>query len=106
MQIRRDNLEASLLYHQWARDLDDELQWLVEKEPQAASADLGNTLTAVSYGNCSSELLLLRILTSVLHQSLSILATVHIVFVQHISAHLLFSDPCLTVCVHLSTWKV
>lgn len=47
MQIRRDNLEDALLLHQFLRDTDDELAWLTEKEPQAASTDLGNSLNAV-----------------------------------------------------------
>lgn len=45
--IRRDNLEDSLLLHQFLRDAEDEIQWLNEKEPLAASKDLGNNLTAV-----------------------------------------------------------
>lgn len=45
--IRRDNLEDSLLLHQFLRDAEDELSWLNEKEPLAASKDLGNSLTAV-----------------------------------------------------------
>lgn len=45
--IRRDNLDDSLLLHQFLRDAEDELQWLNEKEPQAASKDLGSSLTAV-----------------------------------------------------------
>lgn len=47
MTIRRDNLDDSLLLHQFLRDTDDELQWLNEKETQAASKDLGTSLTAV-----------------------------------------------------------
>ncbi|XP_066999614.1 spectrin beta chain, non-erythrocytic 5 isoform X3 [Anabrus simplex] len=47
MQIRRENLEDALLLHQFLRDVDDELQWISEKEPQAASTDLGSSLTAV-----------------------------------------------------------
>jgi len=47
MQIRRDNLEDTLLMHQFLRDVDDELQWVAEKESQASSTDLGTTLTAV-----------------------------------------------------------
>ncbi|XP_050079457.1 spectrin beta chain, non-erythrocytic 1 [Anopheles maculipalpis] len=45
--IRRDNLEDSLQLHQFLRDAEDELLWLNEKEPQAASKDLGSSLTAV-----------------------------------------------------------
>lgn len=45
--IRRDNLEDSLQLHQFFRDAEDELQWLSEKEQQAASKDLGLNLTAV-----------------------------------------------------------
>ncbi|XP_055643020.1 spectrin beta chain isoform X2 [Toxorhynchites rutilus septentrionalis] len=45
--IRRDNLEDSLQLHQFLRDAEDELSWLNEKEPLAASKDLGNSLTAV-----------------------------------------------------------
>lgn len=47
MQIRRDNLEDALLLYQYLRDVDDEMQWLLEKEPLAVSTDLGNSLTAV-----------------------------------------------------------
>ena len=47
MQIRKDNLEDALLLHQFLRDVDDELQWVAEKEPLAASTDLGTSLTAV-----------------------------------------------------------
>lgn len=47
MQIRRDNLEDALLLYQYLRDVDDEMQWLIEKEPLAMSEDLGNSLTAV-----------------------------------------------------------
>lgn len=45
--IRRDNLEDSLLLHQFLRDAEDELQWLNEKEQHAGSKDLGKSLTAV-----------------------------------------------------------
>ncbi|XP_065083239.1 spectrin beta chain, non-erythrocytic 1 isoform X3 [Ochlerotatus camptorhynchus] len=45
--IRRENLEDSLQLHQFLRDAEDELSWLNEKEPLAASKDLGNSLTAV-----------------------------------------------------------
>lgn len=45
--IRRDNLDDSLAQQQFLRDADDELQWLADKEPLAASADLGASLTAV-----------------------------------------------------------
>lgn len=47
MTIRNDNLEDSLLLHQFLRDVDDETQWFAEKEPMAGSKDLGNNLTAV-----------------------------------------------------------
>lgn len=47
MTIRGDNLEDSLLLHQFIRDVEDELQWLAEKEPLATSKDLGSSLTAV-----------------------------------------------------------
>lgn len=45
--IRRDNLDDSLQLHQFLHDAEDELQWLNEKEPQAASKDLGSSLTSV-----------------------------------------------------------
>lgn len=45
--IRRENLEDSLQLHHFIRDAEDELQWLNEKEQQAASKDLGANLTAV-----------------------------------------------------------
>lgn len=47
MSIRSDNLEDSLLLHQFLRDAEDEMQWLAEKEQLAASKDLGSNLTAV-----------------------------------------------------------
>ncbi|XP_023313664.1 spectrin beta chain, non-erythrocytic 1 isoform X1 [Trichogramma pretiosum] len=47
IQIRRDNLEDAKLLHQFARDVEDELHWLSEKEILAASKDLGSSLTTV-----------------------------------------------------------
>ncbi|GIY06493.1 hypothetical protein CDAR_514752 [Caerostris darwini] len=47
VQIRRENLEDSLLLHQFNRDVEDELSWIYEKEPLAASTDLGNNLVTV-----------------------------------------------------------
>ncbi|KAK9716990.1 Variant SH3 domain [Popillia japonica] len=47
IETRRELLEASSMLHQFTRDVDDELQWLSEKEPLASSTDLGNSLTAV-----------------------------------------------------------
>lgn len=47
MQSKRDLLEASLMFQQFSRDVDDELQWLSDREPLAASQDLGSSLTAV-----------------------------------------------------------
>lgn len=47
MTIRHDNLEDSLQLHHFFRDAEDELQWLNEKEPQAASKDLGTSLSSV-----------------------------------------------------------
>ncbi|XP_015599750.1 spectrin beta chain, non-erythrocytic 1 isoform X3 [Cephus cinctus] len=47
IQIRRDNLEDAKLLHQFTRDVEDELHWLSEKEPLAASTDLGSSLTTV-----------------------------------------------------------
>ena len=47
MQIRKENLEDSLLLHQFIRDVDEELEWLEDKEPTATSEDLGNSLTTV-----------------------------------------------------------
>jgi spectrin beta len=47
MQIRRDSLEDALLLHQFLRDVDEELQWVAEKETQASSNELGTSLTAV-----------------------------------------------------------
>lgn len=45
--IRRDNLEDSLLMHQFQRDAEDEMQWLNDKEPHAASVELGTSLAEV-----------------------------------------------------------
>ncbi|KAK0173670.1 hypothetical protein PV328_006832 [Microctonus aethiopoides] len=47
IQIRRDNLEDAKLLHQFIRDVEDELHWLSEKEPLAASSDLGSSLMTV-----------------------------------------------------------
>ncbi|XP_063994705.1 spectrin beta chain, non-erythrocytic 5 isoform X3 [Diachasmimorpha longicaudata] len=47
IQIRRDNLEDAKLLHQFLRDVEDELHWLTEKEPLAASNDLGSSLMTV-----------------------------------------------------------
>ena len=46
-QIRRDNLEDALLLFQFYRDVEDEVSWIQEKRPFAASEDLGNSLNAV-----------------------------------------------------------
>lgn len=47
MQIRRDNLEDALLLYQFSRDIEDEFQWLAEKEPFASSLDYGSSLHTV-----------------------------------------------------------
>ncbi|XP_063632305.1 spectrin beta chain, non-erythrocytic 2 [Cydia splendana] len=44
MQIRRDNLEDAALLHRWDRDADEEMRWMVEREPVAALQDTGSTL--------------------------------------------------------------
>lgn len=41
LQVRRDGLDSSRLVYQFCRDVDVELQWLVDKEPFLASQDLG-----------------------------------------------------------------
>ncbi|XP_071547281.1 spectrin beta chain, non-erythrocytic 5 isoform X4 [Panulirus ornatus] len=47
IHIRHENLEDAMLLQQLLRDIDDELLWIGEKEPLAASQDLGSSLTAV-----------------------------------------------------------
>ena len=47
MQIRRENLEDSMLLHQFNREVADETFWLEEKLPLAASSHLGNSLSEV-----------------------------------------------------------
>ncbi|VEN48181.1 unnamed protein product [Callosobruchus maculatus] len=47
IQVRRDILESSTMLQQFTRDVDDELQWLDDREPLAASRDLGTSLMAV-----------------------------------------------------------
>ncbi|KAK4313156.1 hypothetical protein Pmani_015473 [Petrolisthes manimaculis] len=47
IHIRHENLEDALLLHQLLRDIEDEMLWVGEKEPLAASQDLGTSLTAV-----------------------------------------------------------
>ena len=44
-QIRRDNLQDALLLYQFYRDVQDEVRWIDEKTPIAASRDLGDNLT-------------------------------------------------------------
>lgn len=47
MEIRRENLEESLLLQQFTRDVEEELQWLEDAEPALSSKDLGTSLTTV-----------------------------------------------------------
>lgn len=47
LHIRKDNLEDALKLYLFFRDLEDELQWIKEKEPIANSTDLGNSLQNV-----------------------------------------------------------
>ncbi|KAG1650604.1 Spectrin beta chain, non-erythrocytic 5 [Nymphon striatum] len=47
LQIRRENLEDSLLLHQYYRDVEDEMSWITEKEPLASSEELGSSLFSV-----------------------------------------------------------
>lgn len=47
ISIRHDNLEDALMLHQFLRDLEDELQFIEEKMPLAASTDLGTSLSTV-----------------------------------------------------------
>jgi len=47
MEIRRENLEESLVLQQFTRDLEEELQWLEDAEPALSSKDLGTSLTTV-----------------------------------------------------------
>ncbi|XP_076313686.1 LOW QUALITY PROTEIN: spectrin beta chain, non-erythrocytic 5-like [Tachypleus tridentatus] len=47
VQIRRENLEESLLLQQFKRDMEEELMWISEKEALASSTDLGTSLTSV-----------------------------------------------------------
>lgn len=47
VHIRRENLEDAMLLQQLLRDIEDEMLWVAEKEPLAASQDLGASLTAV-----------------------------------------------------------
>lgn len=47
LETRKDALQSSFLLHQFLRDIDDEMQWLIEREPLAASHDLGTNLTTV-----------------------------------------------------------
>jgi len=45
--IRRENLEDSLLLYTFYRDVDDEMSWIREKRPIAAMTDLGTNLQTV-----------------------------------------------------------
>jgi len=47
VQIRRENLEDSLLLHQFNREVADETIWLEEKLPIASSSQLGTSLSEV-----------------------------------------------------------
>ncbi|XP_066150741.1 spectrin beta chain isoform X4 [Euwallacea fornicatus] len=47
LQVRRDLLESASMLHQFTRDVEDELQWLHEREGLCTSSDLGHNLAAV-----------------------------------------------------------
>ncbi|CAG9768666.1 unnamed protein product [Ceutorhynchus assimilis] len=47
LQVRRDLLESSSMLLQFTRDVEDEVQWLTEKERLCSSPDLGLNLAAV-----------------------------------------------------------
>lgn len=47
VENKRELLEASSMLHQFTRDVDDELQWLSEKELLASSTDLGKFLMTI-----------------------------------------------------------
>ena len=47
VQIRKENLDDALHLQQLYRDMEEEIQWLNEKEPQANSTDLGSSLSQV-----------------------------------------------------------
>lgn len=47
LEARKDLLESSLMLHQFTRNVDDELQWVDEREPLVSSQDLGDSLMAV-----------------------------------------------------------
>ena len=47
LRIRKDNLEDALKIYQFLRDVEEELQWITEKEPTAQSKDLGSSLAGV-----------------------------------------------------------
>ncbi|KAL1509008.1 hypothetical protein ABEB36_003816 [Hypothenemus hampei] len=46
LQVRRDLLESASMLHQFTRDVEDELQWLAEREVICSSSDLGHNLAA------------------------------------------------------------
>ncbi|KAK7068041.1 Spectrin beta chain, non-erythrocytic 5, partial [Halocaridina rubra] len=47
VHIRHENLQDAMLLQQLLKDIEDELQWVTEKEPMASNQDLGSSLTAV-----------------------------------------------------------
>ncbi|XP_044756004.1 spectrin alpha chain isoform X2 [Coccinella septempunctata] len=47
LQAKKDLAESCLMLQQFTSEIDEELQWLSDREPLAASLDLGNSLTAV-----------------------------------------------------------
>lgn len=47
MSNRLKQLENSLKFHQFTYNIEDELNWIREREHQTASTDLGSNLTGV-----------------------------------------------------------
>ncbi|KAL3276987.1 hypothetical protein HHI36_012347 [Cryptolaemus montrouzieri] len=47
LQAKKDLAESCLMLQQFTSEIDEELQWLNDREPLAASMDLGTSLTAV-----------------------------------------------------------
>lgn len=47
LQAKKDLAESCLMLQQFTSEIDEELQWLSDREPLAASLDLGTSLTAV-----------------------------------------------------------
>lgn len=101
MQTRRDNLEASSMLHQFTRDVDDELQWLADREPLANSDDLGTSLTSVQNLLKKHQALETELISREPIVGSLIARAAHLKRIEHYAAHII-EDKAIEVKSKLS----